>query len=123
MALTLFRFAQSDMLQKASNNQPSLHQGAHGDGVAILQRALMDLGFPMPKSVAKLGRPDGIYGPETFAAVQQFQMSQAMEADGITGRDTLARLEQIFAALDVAEQAKLRAELAAPNPVRPWKVI
>jgi N-acetylmuramoyl-L-alanine amidase len=52
--------------------------------VAIVQKALIRLG-------AKL-RDDGIYGPQTAAAVRQFQADAGLVPDGEVGDITLAKL-------------------------------
>ena len=67
MALAFLRFATNGRLLAASENRPSLKAGERGDAVAIVQMALIDLGFAMPKST-NAGRqlPDGVFvsGPE-----------------------------------------------------------
>ncbi|MEU2840806.1 N-acetylmuramoyl-L-alanine amidase [Streptomyces sp. NPDC007076] len=65
---------------------PSLRQGASGDGVKRLQRAL----------TAALGSTvgvDGGFGPETVTAVRGYQTSRGLTADGIVGPDTWAALQ------------------------------
>jgi peptidoglycan hydrolase-like protein with peptidoglycan-binding domain len=99
MPLTSPRFKDSARLQKAAENDPPLKIGEpKGDGVARVQQALSDLGYAMPITFAK-GSPDGIYGKETAAVVQQFQKDQGFPPsgwDGRAGRDTLTRLDQLF---------------------------
>src|SRR4029079_12987281 len=99
MPLTSPRFKDSARLQKAAENNPPLKIGEpKGDGVARVQQALSDLGYAMPITFAK-GGPDGIYGKETAAVVQQFQKYQGFPPsgwDGRAGRDTLGRLDQLF---------------------------
>jgi peptidoglycan hydrolase-like protein with peptidoglycan-binding domain len=117
MALVIPRFSTNLQLLAASENKPPLHQGAKGEGVAILQQALVDLGFNMPKSTAggtKL--PDGIYGQETVATVKAFQSANRLETDGIAGRQTLSRLEQVITASSEVDLAEYRAELRRIQP-------
>jgi N-acetylmuramoyl-L-alanine amidase len=57
-----------------------------GDDVAELQTRLGRLGFDC-------GRVDGIFGPETTAALAQFQRNCGLNDDGICGGDTIAALE------------------------------
>jgi len=51
----------SPRLQKAVNNAPAVHVGESNEGVAAMQRGLIDLGYPMPKSTKPGGATDGIY--------------------------------------------------------------
>lgn len=104
MALAFLRFATNGRLLAASENRPSLKAGERGDAVAIVQMALIDLGFAMPKST-NAGRqlPDGVFGSETDAVVRSFQAQNGLTADGIVGRQTLAVLESLIVA-----QSRLR---------------
>ncbi len=60
---------------------PLLTQGSSGDTVRMLQAALTGLGY-------SAGAADGVYGPNTAAAVKRFQTARGLAADGLTGRDT-----------------------------------
>ena len=122
MALTSPRFARNDRLQAAANNQPPLKTGETGEAVEILQQALIDLGASMPRSTNPSGLTDGIYGPETAATVTAFQASQGLSQDGIAGKDTLGKLDSIYAHLESLERAKLVAELNTPAPFGPWYI-
>jgi peptidoglycan hydrolase-like protein with peptidoglycan-binding domain len=117
MALVIPRFSTNLQLLAASENKPPLHQGAKGEGVAILQQALVDLGFNMAKTTAGGTRPpDGIYGQETFATVRAFQSANCLKADGIAGRHTLSRLEQMITARYEIDLAEYRAEVRRIQP-------
>src|SRR5262249_51098838 len=67
-------------------------------GVGLVQQALKDLGYGrFFKKTFASGKPDGVYGRETSAAVLQFQTDQGFPKkgqDGKAGKDTLARLDQ-----------------------------
>jgi hypothetical protein len=65
----------------------TLSPGATGDQVKVLQQALNSLGF-------STGKPDGVYGPATQTAVEQFQASKGLAEDGVVGQQTLAALQQ-----------------------------
>jgi peptidoglycan hydrolase-like protein with peptidoglycan-binding domain len=91
------RLSKDPQLRKAAENQPPLTKGLQGTGVAELQDLLADLGYFLSKSFGK-GRADGIYGIETESAVRQFQKDQKLKPDGIAGRMTLARLDDIVLA-------------------------
>ena len=57
-----------------------------GADVRAAQQRLLDLGY------RQVGQPDGLYGPQTEAAVRAFQQVNALEADGVLGPQTGARL-------------------------------
>jgi N-acetylmuramoyl-L-alanine amidase len=59
-----------------------------GDDVAELQTRLGDLGF-------FADRVDGILGPQTAAAITDFQRNAGLTADGICGPDTIATLNRV----------------------------
>lgn len=122
MAFTARRFQGVQRLDAASNNSPPFKQRETGEAVEILQQALIDLGFPMPRSTSKSAVPDGIYGPETEAAVRAFQAANGLVQDGEAGRNTLARLDQIFTASEALARTKMTAEANAPAPFNPWFV-
>ena len=60
--------------------------GMHGEGVADVQRKLIDHGF-------LTGHADGICGSRTVAAIKEFQASVGLKADGVCGLQTYAALE------------------------------
>ncbi len=64
-----------------------IQPGATGKQVKELQQALKALGF-------YVGKPDGVYGPNTQSSVEQFQSSKGITADGIVGQQTLTALQQ-----------------------------
>lgn len=108
MALISPRFSANERLRKAAENTPPLKQGERGQAVAIVQLALIDLGFAMPNSTSG-GRmmPDGIFGPETANRVRSFQMANGLVSDAVVGRLTMAALER---AIIVQSQINGRAE-------------
>lgn len=57
-----------------------------GDDIAALQDGLNQLGFDC-------GRPDGIFGPATVRALEDFQRNGGLTPDGICGPRTVAMLE------------------------------
>jgi peptidoglycan hydrolase-like protein with peptidoglycan-binding domain len=114
MALKSASFKNSARLQSAANNKPPLRQGESGPGVALLQFALAALGYSMPKTMSRIV-PDGIYGPETVAAVAAFQRDQRLSADGVAGHDTLGRLDDIFADRDPLCQPPCPKPSAPPS--------
>lgn len=110
MALRSQRFAPLADLQQAAQNKPPLRFGSKGKAVEVVQATLVELGFPMPISTRnKAIRGDGIYGQETQSTVRAFQLAQGLSADGIAGRDTLHRLDEIQARRE--EAAALRERM------------
>lgn len=79
----------------------------YGDDVRDLQRRLNRLGFDA-------GYDDGLYGPQTFEAVREFQLNVGLDVDGITGPSTLDvlmrlhRTHQSAPAYAVREREQLR---------------
>lgn len=56
-----------------------------GDDISALQQALNSLGFDA-------GKVDGLFGPDTLAAVLDFQHNRGMAEDGIVGSEVVAEL-------------------------------
>jgi Putative peptidoglycan binding domain len=69
----------------------TLQFGDTGTQVKTLQQALISLGFLS-------GTADGDYGQATQLAVQKFQSSKGLTADGVAGPQTLQALQQAAAA-------------------------
>jgi len=59
-----------------------------GDDVFALQERLLELGYDV-------GRPDGIFGPQTEHALRGFQRDYGMTADGVCGPATMRALRQL----------------------------
>lgn len=76
--------------------------GDSGEAVRRIQLELNAAGFPT-------GTPDGIYGPDTEAAVRAFQQSRGLDVDGVVGPRT-------WGALQGADVASPPAPSAAPAP-------
>lgn len=86
-----------------------LEFGAKGPAVLRLQKALGAAGLPCGE--------DGHYGPETEAAVREYQQRAGLEVDGVVGARTWTSLRSV---LDLAEAKKdaataPRAPLPADN--------
>ncbi|MDA8146556.1 MAG: glycosyl hydrolase family 18 protein [Thermaerobacter sp.] len=71
---------------------PLLSYGDRGTAVATLQRELSALGYAP-------GPADGVFGPDTLAALERFQAAQGLAVDGVDGPQTSAALRR---ALDPA---------------------
>lgn len=86
-------FVACEQLVAASRNNPTLKKGRYGFGVRLIQGALLDLGYAMPKSSRK-GGPDGIFGNETEQAIFEFQTAATLKGDGVVGASTMKALDQ-----------------------------
>ncbi len=87
----------------------SLKVGSTGGEVTSLQQRLIALNY-------LTGSADGIYGPRTFLAVKEFQSRNSLEADGIAGRLTLAKVASSTA---VANTSGLPAPVVPTQPAAP----
>lgn len=79
--------------------QPA-HPPMSGPKVARLQRLLQQQGFPI--------RIDGIYGPDTVAAVRGFQRSHRLSADGSVGPETDRLLRRNASAPRLVRELRLQ---------------
>ena len=59
-----------------------------GDDVITLQERLLELGYDA-------GRADGLFGPQTEAALRSFQRDYGMLVDGVCGPGTMRALRQL----------------------------
>lgn len=69
----------------ATGEQPVLSNGASGSDVSRLQRALT-------AALGKTVEIDGAFGPNTEAAVKEYQQKVGLEADGVVGEQTWGAL-------------------------------
>jgi peptidoglycan hydrolase-like protein with peptidoglycan-binding domain len=122
VTLSAKRFQRCPKLEAAATSAEPLRTGKQGEAVEILQQALIDLGYSMPKSIMKQRLPDGIFGSETDRTVRDFQKQQSLVSDGVVGRNTMARLDQIFQVREQAEQAKMYSLAHTKPPLGPWYV-
>jgi hypothetical protein len=68
-----------------STNDGMLREGARGEAVTSLQRALVERGHAI--------QIDGRFGPNTANAVRAFQAARGLQVDGVVGKDTKAALK------------------------------
>ncbi|RDJ24957.1 hypothetical protein DWF00_17250 [Bosea caraganae] len=95
MALKSPRFASNNHLQQAATNLAPIRRGSTGPHVAIVQQAFIDLGLAMAITTKK-GAPDGIFGGETESRVWQFQARTGLTKDGVIGRETMTKLDELL---------------------------
>lgn len=89
-----------------------------GDDVGELQARLARLGFDC-------GRVDGIFGPRTARALEDFQSNCGLTADGVCGADTLRMLGRVIGqtgtgpgVATVRERERLRQSLTSLDSLR-----
>ena len=87
------------------------HPMMHGDDIRDLQRRLNRLGFDC-------GYDDGLYGPQTVAAVREFQLNTGLAVDGIAGPATIDHLLRLHRSHQEAPAAAVREREALRRPVR-----
>lgn len=73
-----------EQTQGYSLSFPYLQEGDTGEAVRSLQQLLTAKGYSCVD--------DGIFGPKTKQAVEQYQKKQGLAADGIVGEKTMSRL-------------------------------
>lgn len=86
---------------------PLLKQGSRGDAVRELQQFLKDQGYYK-------GSVDGIFGPQTEAAVRAFQQAHGLTVDAIVGPQTWGAINAIKGMQTVA--APQSTQQATPKP-------
>ncbi|MDX2241493.1 MAG: DUF4157 domain-containing protein [Leptolyngbyaceae cyanobacterium bins.302] len=92
--LTSPRFAGDEILEACYDGEKDkyLKRNAEGEAVAKVQQALVELGYPLPKSGV-----DGLYGDETGAAVASFKQDNGINpSDPVVGPQTMAELNRRF---------------------------
>ena len=91
---------------KLKDVQRLLGWGSFGDDVKTIQTALEELGY----SVGECGI-DGLIGPDTTAAIKEFQKAAEIAVDGVVGPETLAALEKAGSKMsEMSEDTKETAE-------------
>lgn len=79
------RFSRNFALEAAFDNEREIGTGSAGTHVRLLQQSLLDMGYTLPGFGA-----DGQLGPETEAAIMEFQRDAgAVQVDGIVGDETM----------------------------------
>jgi peptidoglycan hydrolase-like protein with peptidoglycan-binding domain len=94
--------------QQAANQPVSPRQLGHS-GVRQVQQALDKDGF-------RAGRADGIYGPETQAALKDFQKSKNIQSNGQLDRQTLSDLGVKMASNQTMQGQNTMNQGGANNP-------
>ncbi len=83
---------------------PTLRQGSRGNMVKYLQFMLKNMGY-------SVGSIDGIFGNNTAAAVRAFQQANGLEADGVVGRLTWYKLNNLTPQASTLRRGSYGAEV------------
>ena len=110
MALSNPLLSQSPRLRAAASNQTPLRAGERGEPVVRLQVALISAGRSLPQSTKDQSAvPDGIFGPETTAAVSDFQTDGTLKLNSTKLTSALtsnpAELKKLFTNVDLTTSA------------------
>lgn len=76
----------------------ALRSGSTGPFVTVIQTALNRISQNYP-AIPKINPVDGIFGPQTEAAVRQFQQIFSLTQDGIVGKATWYQINRIYVAV------------------------
>jgi len=101
----------------------SVPTGRRGPEVADVQKALLALGYKLPTHGV-----DGVRGPETVAAVKEFQQTNNLTVDGDPGPETIAALNKIVASKGIKieksteKDVKVSAGGQSSGPLPPLKM-
>lgn len=93
-----------------------LRIGSSGDYVIVLQRMLNRIGRNYP-AIPRISSVDGIFGPQTEAAVRKFQSIFNLTSDGIVGRSTWYKL--VFLYVGVNNLSELVSEGQPYTSIQP----
>ena len=92
--------------------------GRQGPEVADIQKALIALGYPLPKHGV-----DGVRGSETSMAVREFQQDAGIKIDGDPGPETVAALNKVIAEKGIkitkSTQADVKARVYSKEKLEP----
>ena len=84
-----------------------LRLGSRGPFVTVIQTELNGISRNYP-AIPRIDRVDGIFGPQTEAAVRKFQEVFGLDADGVVGKATWYALVRLYTA--VLSLSELRSQ-------------
>lgn len=89
--LTAARFVGNADLEAVYDNERLLRFGDSGQAVSLMQQALVDAGFSLPRFGV-----DGIFRHETRRALMDFQRASSLTADGVLGPNSMSALNALY---------------------------
>ncbi|WP_305986219.1 peptidoglycan-binding protein [Roseibium sp. MMSF_3544] len=96
-----------EILQISMSNP--LKKGRQGVDVCAMQTCLAKLGYDMAHSRKPSGELDGVFGDKTHATVEEFQIHQKIEKDGLVGPTTIGRIDDDVVSLPRPSRSKLES--------------
>jgi len=112
---TTSNFSRNHILESTYDNFRTVKSGNNGTHVTLVQQALVNLGYPLPRFGV-----DGSFGDETQRAVKAFQEDVGITVDGIVGTNTIDFLDKRSRGTDVAPPT---TPVVANIPLNPDNVI
>ncbi|MGP4077488.1 C40 family peptidase [Halobacillus sp. K22] len=107
----VFAQANPDQIEESESSEISfLHRGDQGESVEALQSELQSLGYYTYSL-------DGLFGPITEDAVEEFQADQGLKVDGLAGPNTMAALSSTEESDDDGDEVEEEAEEAPEEEV------
>lgn len=86
-----------------------LRNGSTGPSVVVLQVSLNRISQNYP-AIPKISAVDGIFGPQTEAAVRSFQQIFGLTADGIVGPATWYQIVRIYTAVNSLSELRSQGQ-------------
>ncbi|KNF07842.1 N-acetylmuramoyl-L-alanine amidase [Gottschalkia purinilytica] len=105
------RFKNLVQAELGGNNMVTLRKGDSGDLVYKLQADLLAIGY------TEVGKPDGIFGTNTENAVKRFQRDYGLSSDGIAGKNTLNKIQEVLKSMSEHWGAAIKRELESHGVV------
>lgn len=104
-------FADDALIVAIAEGRANLQQGASGESVVALQKALTVLGIVL--------RADGSFGPKTREALQNWQNSVGISESGVLDSETILALDRILAETRTSNLSDAIAHAVGVDPARP----
>jgi peptidoglycan hydrolase-like protein with peptidoglycan-binding domain len=111
------RFSGNRILEAAFDDERLVRNGDRGEAVRLIQESLVAMGYALPISVSETDTTqlDGIFGPETEAAIRRFQTDAgAVLVDGIVGPETMGLLDRHDVSQPAARPPQITGPVAPP---------
>ena len=108
-----------DLADVAASERFLVRRPGQQPGVGAIQDALIELGVRIDLGPSAANR--GIFGPQTKAAVEDFQGSAGIRVDGRVGQNTIGALDRALAEKRKPRLGRMRAgeNLLPGHPCRP----